>query len=112
MNPSLWRLARLNMASGLFEVTPGVYQIRGIDLANMTIVEGERGIVVVDALTNAESAAAALALYRAHRGERPVSALVYTHSHSDHYGGALGVASLEEVRHGRVPVIAPDGFME
>jgi alkyl sulfatase BDS1-like metallo-beta-lactamase superfamily hydrolase len=112
VNPSLWRMARLNMANGLFEVTSGVFQVRGIDLANMTIVEGERGIIVVDALTNAESAAAALALYRAHRGDRPVSALVYTHSHSDHYGGALGVASLEEVRQGRVPVIAPDGFME
>src|SRR3954470_19330294 len=112
VNPSLWRLARLNMANGLFEVTPGVYQVRGIDLANMTIVEGKRGIIVIDALTNAESAAAALALYRAHRGERPVSALIYSHIHSDHYGGALGVASLEEVRQGRVPVIAPDGFME
>src|SRR3954471_17053721 len=101
VNPSLWRLARLNMVNGLFEVTPAVYQISGIDLANMTIVEGQRGIVVIDALTNAESAAAALALYRAHRGGGPVSALVYTHSHSDHYGGALGVASLEEVRQGR-----------
>lgn len=112
VNPSLWRLARLNMANGLFEVCPGVYQVRGLDLANMTIVEGMRGIVVIDALTNAEAAAAALALYRAHRGERPVTCLVYTHSHSDHYGGARGVASLEEVRDGRVPVIAPDRFME
>ena len=112
VNPSLWRLARLNMANGLFEVCPGVYQIRGLDLASMTIVEGETGIIVIDALSFAESAAAGLALYRAHRGDRPVSALVYTHSHGDHYGGALGVASLEEVRSGRVPVIAPDQFME
>ncbi|MBX9699958.1 MAG: MBL fold metallo-hydrolase, partial [Acetobacteraceae bacterium] len=112
VNPSLWRMARLNMANGLFEVCPGVYQLRGLDLANMTIIEGERGIVVIDALTNAEAAAAALALYRAHRGDRPVSALVYTHSHSDHYGGALGVASLADVREGRVQVIAPDAFME
>ncbi|WP_200306274.1 alkyl/aryl-sulfatase [Paracraurococcus ruber] len=112
VNPSLWRLARLNMANGLFEVCPGVYQIRGLDLANMTIVEGERGVIVIDALTNAEAAATGLALYRAHRGERPVSALIYTHSHADHFGGAFGVASLDEVRAGRVPVIAPDGFME
>ncbi len=112
VNPSLWRLARLNMANGLFEVCPGVYQVRGVDLANMTIVEGERGVIVIDALTNAEAGAAALALYRAHRGARPVSALVYTHSHSDHYGGAAGVASLADVHEGRVQVIAPDGFME
>ena len=112
VNPSLWRLARLNMANGLFEVCPGIYQVRGVDLANMTIVEGARGIVVIDALTNAESAAAALALYRAHRGDRPVTALIYTHSHSDHYGGALGVASLDDVREGRMQVIAPDQFME
>ncbi|MFC7476146.1 alkyl/aryl-sulfatase [Dankookia sp. GCM10030260] len=112
VNPSLWRLARLNMANGLFEVCPGIYQIRGLDLANMTIVEGARGIIVIDALTNAEAAATGLALYRAHRGERPVSALIYTHSHADHFGGAFGVASLDEVRGGRVPVIAPDGFME
>lgn len=112
VNPSLWRLARLNMANGLFEVCPGVYQIRGLDLANMTIVEGERGVIVIDALTNAEAAATGLALYRAHRGERPVSALIYTHSHADHFGGAFGVASLDEVRAGQVPVIAPDGFMD
>lgn len=112
VNPSLWRLARLNMANGLFEVCPGVYQVRGLDLANMTIVEGETGVIVIDALTNAEAAAAALALYRAHRGNRPVVALVYTHSHSDHYGGALGVASLADVQAGRVKVIAPDHFME
>lgn len=112
VNPSLWRMARLNMANGLFEVCAGVYQVRGIDLANMTIVEGDTGLIVIDALTNAEAAAAALALYRAHRGARPVRALVYTHSHSDHYGGAMGVATLDEVRDGRVAVIAPDGFME
>ncbi len=81
--PSLWRLARLNTANGLFEVTEGVYQIRGLDLASMTIVEGAHGIVVIDALTFAEAAAAGLALYRAHRGDRPVTALVYTHSHGD-----------------------------
>lgn len=112
VNPSLWRLARLNMANGLFEVTEGIYQIRGLDLASMTIVEGERGIVVIDALSFAESAAAGLALYRAHRGDRPVTALIYTHTHADHFGGALGVATREDVQSGRVPVIAPDGFME
>lgn len=112
VNPSLWRMARLNMASGLFEVCPRVYQVRGLDLANMTIVEGDSGLVIVDPLTTAEVASAALALYRTHRGERPVVAVVYSHSHVDHYGGVRGVISEDDVRARGVQVIAPDGFME
>ena len=78
----------------------------------MHVIEGEEGIVVIDPLISAETAAAALALYREHRGERPVTGLIYTHSHVDHFGGARGVVSEEEVEAGRVPVIAPAGFLE
>ncbi|MEM1314422.1 MAG: MBL fold metallo-hydrolase, partial [Pseudomonadota bacterium] len=112
VDPSLLRLARLNMAAGLFEVTAGVYQVRGLDLANMTIVEGETGLIVIDCLMTAETARAALALYRAHRGDRPVTALIYSHSHVDHYGGAKGVLDPADAAQGRAEVVAPDGFME
>ncbi len=112
VNPSLWRQSRLNAIHGLFEVTEGIYQVRGVDLSNMTIVEGDRGVLVIDPLISAETAAAALALYREHRGERPVTGLVYTHSHIDHFGGARGVVTPEDVESGRVPVIAPEGFLE
>ncbi|MFD8733603.1 alkyl/aryl-sulfatase [Streptomyces sp. NPDC059618] len=110
-NPSLWRQSRLCSEHGLFEVTEGVYQVRGFDLSNMTIVEGERGVLVIDPLICAETAAAALALYRGHRGERPVTAVLYTHSHVDHFGGVRGVVTDEEVA-GGVPVLAPQGFLE
>ncbi|MFF3891079.1 alkyl/aryl-sulfatase [Streptomyces sp. NPDC001914] len=110
-NPSLWRQSRLCSDHGLFEVTEGIYQIRGFDLSNMTIVEGERGILVIDPLICAETAAAALALYRGHRGERPVTAVLYTHSHVDHFGGVRGVVTDEDVA-GGVPVLAPQGFLE
>ena len=111
VNPSLWRLARLNRAAGLFEVVPRVYQLRGLDLANMTIVEGDSGLIVIDTLTTCEVARAALDLYYAHRPRRPVVAVIYTHSHGDHFGGVKGVVSAEDVAAGRVAVIAPDGFM-
>ncbi|MFI8290604.1 alkyl/aryl-sulfatase [Streptomyces sp. NPDC085614] len=109
-HPSLWRQAQLCSRQGLYEVTEGIYQVRGLDLSNMTLVEGERGIVVIDPLISTETAAAALALYRAHRGDRPVTGLIYTHSHGDHFGGARGVlpAGAEE----GVPVLAPAGFLE
>ncbi|HMI82372.1 MAG TPA: alkyl sulfatase dimerization domain-containing protein [Solirubrobacterales bacterium] len=110
-HPSLWRQSRLNRIAGLFEVAPGFYQLRGFDLSNMHVVEGERGIVVVDPLISAETAAAALALYREHRGERPVTGLVYTHSHIDHFGGAKGVVSAEEVAEREIPVLSPEGFL-
>ena len=111
VNASLWRQARLNCIHGLFEVCPGIYQVRGMDIANMTIVEGETGIVIIDPLTFTEAAATSLALYRQHRGERPVRAVIYSHSHIDHYGGVEGVIRPEDAAEGRVEVIAPAGFM-
>ena len=112
VNPSLWRQGQLNAIAGLFEVTEGIYQVRGLDLSNMTIVEGDTGVLVIDPLISAATAAAALALYREHRGERPVTGLLYTHSHIDHFGGARGVVSEEDVASGRIPVFAPEGFLE
>ncbi len=112
VNPSLWRMARLNLNHGLFEVVPGVYQVRGLDLANMTVIEGVRGIIVIDPLTATDTAKAALELYYAHRPRRPVVALIYSHSHVDHYGGVKGVIDDADVRAGHVQVIAPDGFLE
>lgn len=111
VNPSLWRQARLNNQVGLFEVTEGIWQLRGFDLANMTLVEGERGWIVIDPLTARESAAAALAFARRHLGDRPVTAVVYTHSHVDHFGGVLGVVSAEEAAAQAIPIVAPEGFM-
>ncbi|SEM50684.1 alkyl/aryl-sulfatase [Streptacidiphilus jiangxiensis] len=110
-NPSLWRQSRLVSRHGLFEVTEGIYQVRGFDLSNMTVVEGERGVLVIDPLISAETAAAGLALYRAHRGDRPVTGVLYTHSHVDHFGGVRGVVGQEEVD-GGVPIFAPEGFLE
>ncbi len=112
VHPSLWRMAQLNGIHGLFEVAAGIYQVRGYDISNMTLVEGQRGVVVIDPLISTECAAAALALYRAHRGERPVSAVIYTHSHVDHFGGVKGVVSEAAVQAGEVPVWAPSGFLE
>ncbi|MEV1040068.1 MULTISPECIES: alkyl/aryl-sulfatase [unclassified Streptomyces] len=110
-NPSLWRQSRLSADHGLFEVVEGIYQIRGFDLSNMTVVEGERGVLVIDPLISAETAAAALALYREHRGDRPVTGVLYTHSHVDHFGGVRGVVTDADIG-GGVPVIAPRGFLE
>jgi len=112
VNPSLWRQARLNMNHGLFEVVPGVYQIRGLDIANMTLIEGERGVIVVDTLTSIEGARAAMALYFKHRGRRPVAAVIFTHTHTDHWGGARGVLDDETPAGGSVPIIAPNLFIE
>jgi alkyl sulfatase BDS1-like metallo-beta-lactamase superfamily hydrolase len=112
VNPSLWRHAILNAEIGLFKVTDGIYQLRGFDVANMTLIEGKTGWIVVDALTSRESAAAALAFARKHLGDKPVSAVVFTHSHIDHFGGALGVVSAKEVAERNIPIIASEGFME
>jgi len=112
VDPSLWRQSRLNMNHGLFEVVPGVYQVRGLDIANMTLIEGDSGVIVVDTLTSIESARAALELYFEHRGRRPVAAVIFTHTHTDHWGGARGVIDDEMLAGGRVPIIAPDLFME
>ncbi len=111
VDPNLWLQGRLNTIVGLFELAPGFYQLRGFDLSNMHVVEGREGIVVIDPLISAETAAAALALYREHRGERPVTGLVYTHSHVDHFGGAKGIVSPEQVEKRRIPVLAPAGFL-
>jgi alkyl sulfatase BDS1-like metallo-beta-lactamase superfamily hydrolase len=112
VNPSLWRHAIQNAQAGLFKVTDGLYQVRGFDIGNMTLVEGKTGWIVVDALTCRETAAAALAFARKQLGDKPVSAIVFTHSHADHFGGALGVLSAKEVADRKVPVVAPNGFME
>ena len=112
VNPSLWRQSQLLTKHGLFEVVPGIYQVRGLDLSVMTLIEGATGVVVIDPLISCETAAAGLALYREHRGDRPVTGLLYTHSHADHFGGAKGVTSQADVDAGRVPVLAPEGFME
>jgi len=105
-NPSLWRQGQLCTRQGLYQVTDGIYQVRGLDLSNMTLVEGTDGVIVIDPLISAETAAAALALYRAHRGNRPVTAVIYTHSHVDHFGGVEGVVTEP------VPILAPAGFLE
>ncbi len=112
VNPSLWRHAKLNAKAGLYEVTDGIWQVRGFDIGNMTLIEGDTGFIVVDTLTARESAAAALAFARQHLGDKPVSAIVFTHSHADHFGGALGVATAQEVSERQIPVVAPEGFME
>jgi alkyl sulfatase BDS1-like metallo-beta-lactamase superfamily hydrolase len=112
VDPSLWRQSRLNMNHGLFEVVPGVYQVRGFDIANMTLIEGDTGIIVVDTLTSIEGARAAMELYFEHRGRRPVVAVMFTHTHTDHWGGARGVIDDATLARGGVPLIAPDLFME
>jgi alkyl sulfatase BDS1-like metallo-beta-lactamase superfamily hydrolase len=112
VHPSLWRQSTLVAKQGLYEVVEGVYQVRGLDLSNVSFIEGDTGIIVIDPLVSTETAAAALALYRAHRGDRPVVAVIYTHSHVDHFGGVLGVTSQADVDAGKVAVIAPEGFTE
>ncbi|WP_024554686.1 alkyl/aryl-sulfatase [Franconibacter helveticus 513] len=112
VNPSLWRQSQLINISGLFEVTEGVYQIRNLDLSNMTIIEGQTGVTVVDPLVSAETAKVGMDLYFKNRGQKPVVAIIYTHSHVDHYGGVRGVVNEEDVKSGKVKVYAPAGFME
>jgi alkyl sulfatase BDS1-like metallo-beta-lactamase superfamily hydrolase len=112
VHPSLWRQCQLTAKQGLYEVVPGIYQVRGLDLSNISFVEGDTGLIVIDPLVSTEVAAAALQLYRTHRGERPVVAVIYTHSHIDHFGGVLGVTSQADVDAGRVAVLAPEGFTE
>lgn len=120
VHPSLWRQSTLAAKQGLYEVVrasgptggegAGIYQVRGFDLSNITFVESDTGIIVIDPLVSTEVAAAALALYRAHRGDRAVRAVIYTHSHVDHFGGVLGVTSQADVDAGEVAVFAPEGF--
>jgi alkyl sulfatase BDS1-like metallo-beta-lactamase superfamily hydrolase len=112
VNPSLWRQAQLNNEAGLFEIAPGFHQVRGLDLANMTTIEGTEGRIVIDPLTSVETARAALALVDEHLGARPVTAVIYTHSHVDHFAGVRGVIDEADVISGKVRVIAPAGFLE
>lgn len=112
VNPGLWRQSRLVNISGLFKVTDRLYQVRNYDLANMTIIEGDRGIIVVDPLMSAETASAALDLYYRHRPRKPVLNVIYSHSHIDHYGGVKGVVSESDVKAGRIKIYAPQGFLE
>lgn len=112
VNPSLWRIAQLNSIAGLFKVTDRIYQVRGLDLANMTLIEGEHGLIVMDPLLSVETARAGLAMYFRHRPQRPVVAVIYTHPHVDHFGGVRGVIDEAQVKAGEVQVIAPQGFFE
>ena len=114
VNPSLWRQARLNRIHGLFQVTPRMFQVRGLDIANITFIEGDTGLIALDALTTRETAAAALALYRQHRdpqARRRLHTVMYSHSHGDHFGGVAGLVTQAQVDAGEVTVIAPAGFM-
>jgi linear primary-alkylsulfatase len=112
VHPSLWRQCMLTAKQGLYEVVSGIYQVRGLDISNISFIEGDTGLIVIDPLVSTEVAAAALQLYRIHRGDRPVVAVIYTHSHVDHFGGVLGVTSQADVDAGRVAVLAPEGFTE
>ncbi len=111
VNPSMWRQAQINGISGLFQVTDRMYQVRGQDLSNITFIEGEKGVIVIDPLVTAEAAKSAVALYFEHRPKKPITAVIYTHSHTDHYGGVRGVISEKDIAAG-TKVIAPAGFME
>ena len=112
VNPSLWRHAQLNANFGLFKVMEGVYQLRGFDIANMTLIDSKNGWIVVDPLTAPETSSAALAFARQHLGNKPVTAVILTHAHADHFGGVLGVVSPKEVAERKIPIVAPEGFME
>ncbi|WP_333682228.1 alkyl sulfatase dimerization domain-containing protein [Dyella sp.] len=112
VNPSLWRQAQLINISGLFQVTDGIYQVRNQDLSNMTIIEGKEGITVVDPLVSQETAKVAIDLYYANRGRKPVKAVIYTHSHVDHYGGVRALVEPGDVSSGKVKIYAPEGFLD
>jgi alkyl sulfatase BDS1-like metallo-beta-lactamase superfamily hydrolase len=112
VHPSLWRQSKLVAKHGLFEVVPGLYQVRGLDLSVMSFIEGDTGVIVVDPLISKETAAAAYALYRTHRGDRQIHAVIHSHSHIDHFGGVLGIVSPDQVETGSVQIIAPEGFLE
>lgn len=112
VNPSLWRQASLNNIHGLFKVQDGIYQLRGFDLANMTLIEGKTGWIVVDPLTAKETSKAAFDFAQKHLGNKPITAILFTHSHIDHFGGALGLVTAAQVKQQGIRVIAPEGFME
>ena len=109
-NPSLWRNAQLNHIFGLFEVTDGIYQVRGYDMTNITFIRGETGWIIIDPLMSVECSTAAFALLKENLGDYPVTAIIYSHPHVDHFGGVRGVVNEEDVLSGAIPVIAPEGF--
>lgn len=112
VNPSLWEQARLNALSGLFKVADRVYQVRGHDISNISFIEGDTGWIVIDPCCTAEVAAASLDLLHRHQPPRPVVAVIYSHSHADHFGGVTGIVRVEDVQSGKVQIIAPAGFTE
>ena len=113
IHPSMQRIARLNQNYGLYEVTEGIYQVRGFDLSDISFVRGKTGWIVIDPLISAETARAALKLFREHiGGADPITAVIYSHSHGDHWGGVRGVVDEADVRAGKVEIIAPRDFME
>ena len=112
VNPSLWRQSKLVAKHGLFELVEGLYQVRGFDLSVMSFIETDNGVIVVDPLISRETAAAALGLYREHRGEKPVVAVIFSHSHIDHFGGVLGIVESADLEARRVQIVAPHGFLE
>ena len=112
VNPSLWRQSQLVLKGGLFKVSDRLYQVRNADLSNLTIVEGDTGLIVFDPLISTEAARWALELYFAHRPRKPVVAVIHSHSHVDHFGGVKGVVSEDDVTAGNVKIIAPVGFLE
>ena len=112
VNPALWRQIQLLGIGGLFQVSERIYQVRGLDLANITFIEGDTGLIVIDPLLCAETARTALDLYYEHRPRLPVKCVIITHSHPDHFGGIFGVVSSEQVASGEVPVVAPKCFLE
>jgi len=111
VNPSLWRHQSILRKHGLFALADGMWQVRGFDISNMTVIKGATGWILVDPLTNRETSAAAIELVNAKLGARPVSAVIYTHSHGDHYGGIKGVVSQDDVKTGKVAIIAPEHFI-
>ena len=113
VNPSLWRQAQIMQHyTGLFKVTEGIYQVRGLDITNITFIEGPKGLIVMDPLISAETAKAGLDLYRKHRGNKPIVAVIFSHSHIDHYGGVMGVITHKDIQSGKVKIYAPEGFTE
>src|SRR5579871_3022561 len=112
VNPSLWRQAQLNAIHGLFKVTDRVYQVRGFDVSNMTIIEGDTSLIIIDTTTTAESAKAGLELYYQYRPRKPVGTVIYSHNHADHFGGVKGIISEADVASGKVQLLSPPGFMD
>lgn len=112
VNPALWRHVSILRKNGLFKLAEGVWQVRGFDLSNMTVIGGRTGWILIDPLTNRETSAAALELVNQQLGTRPVAAVIYTHSHADHFGGIRGIVSPEDVKSGKVAIIAPEHFTE